>query len=64
MDQQGAQKSVCSLARILWISQDQDIIQIFSNMKTLTLAKEQYGLSKWSETLGVVVSPNGKIFNW
>ena len=45
---------------MLWFSQDQDVIQINNNIKSLALAKKQYRFSKWSETLATIASPNGK----
>ena len=41
MNQKWAQKGLCPLADRIWASQDQDIIQIYKNKKTLVLAKEQ-----------------------
>ena len=42
-------KGSSHLASMLWTRQDQDIIQIYNNTKTLAMEKEQYGFSKWTE---------------
>ena len=48
MNQQKAQKDPCPLASMLWVNQDQDITQIYLNMKTHASANKHYEFSKWS----------------
>ena len=45
------------------LSKDQDIIKIYNNMKTLTLAKEQYAFNSEVKTLMAVARPKGKTFH-
>ena len=58
------QKGSCLLPSMLWVSQDQDIIQIYNNMKTFASAKKHISLVSKVKTPWPVTSPNGKTFHW
>ena len=57
-------KGLNSLTSMFRVIQDQHIIQINGNMKTLVTARNGIGLVSEVKTLGVKANPNGKTFHW
>ena len=61
MNQNRAQESFSSLARMLGVNKAKDGTQVNNNMQTLAMAKEQYGLIRQNQ--GPVASPKDKKFH-
>ena len=61
-NQKTGQESFSSLASMLGVNKDQEIIKVNNNMQTLVMAKEQYGYSEGRETPGGGSQPKWQNF--